>query len=188
MNETKSMNESYPRAVFSGDIITVTKDQEIPKALERLMESDAHILGFDTETKPAFKKGESYRVSLLQLSTDKVAVLFRLHYLHEFSQIKEIFENENIVKTGVAIRDDIKSLQQLFKFTPNAFVELATVAKESGLKNMGLKGMTEEALGETLSKKAKLTNWQAKELTEEQKVYAATDAWIGRKLYIKLVK
>lgn len=188
MNETKTMSESYPRAVFSGDIITVLKDQDIPAALERLIESDTHILGFDTETKPAFKKGESYRVSLLQLSTDKVAVLFRLHYLQDFSQIKEIFENDKIVKTGVAIRDDIKSLQQLFKFTPQSFVELADVAKKLGLKNMGLKGMTEEALGETLSKKAKLTNWQARELTKEQEVYAATDAWIGRKIYMKLVE
>lgn len=94
MNETKSMNESYPRAVFSGDIITVTKDQEIPKALERLMESDAHILGFDTETKPAFKKGESYRVSLISSQRIKwpfylgCITYMSLHKLKRFLKMK----------------------------------------------------------------------------------------------------
>lgn len=187
MNDTKTNQITYPRATFNGTIITVTQDSEIFEACQKLINSEK-VIGFDTETKPAFKKGESYKVSLLQLSTDEVAVLFRLHYLNDFSEIKKIFEDPGIVKTGVAIRDDIKSLQKLFPFKANNFVELADVAKEKGLKNFGLKGMTEEVLNETLSKKAKLTNWQARELTYEQLVYAATDAWIGKKLYEALTK
>lgn len=185
MNDKSTLAPIYDKASFSGEIITVNQNKDIFAACQKLLDSDG-ILGFDTETKPAFRKGEVYKVSLLQLSTDSVAVLFRLHYINDFSVIKEIFENKDLIKAGVAIRDDIKALQKLFPFTPTNFIELADVAKQKELKNFGLKGMTEEVLGLTLSKKAKLSNWQAKDLNEEQNLYAATDAWIGRQLYLKL--
>lgn len=170
-----------PKAQFPGTVITVEKDEEIAPALEFLKNLD-HV-GFDTETKPAFKKGESYKVSLLQLASEEHAVLFRLHYLQDFSLIKAYLENEGIKKIGVAIRDDIKSLQKIFPFEPKNFIELADMAKSSNLKNFGLKGMTEEVLKHTLSKKAKLSNWEAPVLRPDQLRYAATDAWVGLELY-----
>lgn len=181
MNDKSELTPIFERAQFQGKIITITKDEEIAPALTLI--SNEKIIGFDTETKPAFRKGESYRVSLLQLSSENYALLFRLHYLKDFSALSIFFEDTSITKTGVAIRDDIKSLQKLFHFTPHSFVELQEVAKHKALKNMGLKGMTEEVLGKTLSKKAKLSNWEARELNQEQILYAATDAWIGRKLF-----
>lgn len=184
MNDKLDPAPNYPKAQFSGKIITITKDEEILPAMEFIR--GERIIGFDTETKPAFKKGEFYHVSLLQLATDDYALLFRLHFLKEFSSVKILFEDKSIIKTGVAIRDDIKALQKLFHFAPHGFVELSDIAKERNMKNFGLKGMTEEALGLTLSKKAKLSNWEAHDLKSEQLQYAATDAWIGRKLYEKL--
>ena len=88
---------------------------------------------------------------------------------------------------GVAIRDDLKLLQKSFSFIPQSFVELQELAKVKGLGNFGLKGMTEEVLGAALSKRSKLTNWEASVLSEEQQMYAATDAWVGQAIYRKLM-
>jgi ribonuclease D len=171
----------YTRISFEGKIHLIQNDLELEKILPELMA--AVELGFDTETRPSFKKGQVYKVALLQLATAEKAYLIRLHGITQFEGLKKIFENEACVKTGVAIRDDLKSLQKLFTFEPKNFTELQTLAKDIGLKNFGLKGMTEEVLEATLSKGPKTTNWENYSLTEKQLLYAATDAWIGLKLY-----
>lgn len=182
--DKNSDQSNFVRAQFPGEIIMINHDDEIKDALE-LIKGESFI-GFDTETKPSFKKGEYYQVSLLQLATADYALLFRLHSLKKFSMLTEFFEQESILKIGVAIRDDVKALQKLFPFTARGFVELADMAKDLNLKNFGLKGMTEEVLDLTLSKRAKLSNWESKELKQDQLIYAATDAWIGREIYIAL--
>jgi len=186
MNDKLDSASNFKRAQFQGEILSVKKDEDIPMALEKL--KGKKVIGFDTETKPSFKKGEFYHVSLLQLASDDCALLFRLHYLKDFSLIKALFEDDSYVKAGVAIRDDIKGLQKIFEFTPKNFIELSDIAKIKKLKNFGLKGMTEEVLNLTLSKRAKLSNWEASELKNDQIHYAATDAWIGRELYLALTK
>jgi ribonuclease D len=184
MNDKLNDQNIYVRAAFPGEIITINHDREIADAL-KLLGSES-LIGFDTETKPAFKKGEIYQVSLLQLATPEFALLFRLHSLEDFSLLKIFFEDECIKKIGVAIRDDIRSLQKTFPFEARGFVELSEMAKIHQLKNFGLKGMTEEVLNLTLSKRAKLSNWESQILKNDQKLYAATDAWIGREIYIAL--
>lgn len=184
MNDKIDPTTQYVKAQFPGEIILINKDDEIAPALD-LIKGES-LIGFDTETKPAFKKGEVYSVSLLQLATTEHALLFRLHTLKDFSLLTKFFEDESIVKVGVAIRDDIKGLQKLFPFQARGFIELADMAKERGLKNFGLKGMTEEVLALTLSKRAKLSNWESSSLKNDQKLYAATDAWIGREIYVAL--
>jgi ribonuclease D len=181
MNDKLDPAQIFPKAQYPGTIITIVRDEDISNALDLIR--GERLVGFDTETKPAFKKGESYKVSLLQLASDSHALLFRLHYLKDFSMLKMFFEDTSITKAGVAIHDDIKALQKLFHFAPHGFVELAEIAKQKNLKNFGLKGMTEEVLQLTLSKKAKLSNWEASELKSDQLHYAASDAWIGKKLY-----
>lgn len=184
MNDKLKTPTNYIKARFPGKIITVTNDGEVSSALSLFL--DQQIIGFDTETKPSFKKGEYHHVSLLQLATEDFAILFRLQFLKNFLPIQQFFEKETVLKAGVAIRDDIRALQKLFPFTPLGFIELADIAKKKGLKNFGLKGMSEEVLNLTLSKKAKLSNWEASDLKLEQLQYAATDAWIGRKIFEKL--
>lgn len=173
-----------PRIAFGGKIHLIKSDAELQAVKSDLLESTA--FGFDTETRPSFKKGEIHKVALLQLATETDAYVIRLHYLHDFSLIKAIFENEEVLKVGVAIRDDLKTLQKTFTFTPRYFTELQSVAKEKGMKNFGLKGMTEEVLQKALSKGPKLTNWEMRELSTAQIMYAATDAWIGLLLYKNL--
>ncbi len=172
---------AFPRALFNGQIRLICNNSELSAVASDL--KSIQQFGFDTETKPSFKKGEIYQVSLLQLSTEDVAYLIRLKYITQFEILKNIFENSNVVKVGVAIRDDIKQLKKLFNFEAQNFIELQDLAKAKGLENFGLKGMAEEVLKTTISKGSKLTNWEAFELTDQQLKYAATDAWIGLKLY-----
>jgi ribonuclease D len=185
--KTLEMPEAMEAPIsFSGKIHLINNDHDL-ESIRPSLEA-ALQLGFDTETRPSFKKGEVFKVALLQLSTDSDAYLIRLHFIHRFEILKKIFEREDILKVGVAIRDDLKLLQKAFSFTPKNFVELQELAKAKGLKNFGLKGMTGEVLNQTLSKGPKLTNWEAPTLTERQQLYAATDAWIGLKLFHEIEK
>ena len=182
-----SENPTRPTAKFisfPGTIHLIKSDLELAK----IELGSIREIGFDTETRPSFKKGEVYNVALLQLATDTDAYLIRLHFITQFQLIKNILENPEITKAGVAIRDDLKILQKTFSFVPQGFVELQDLAKKKGLQNFGLKGMTEEVLNAPLTKGPKLTNWEASTLTPEQQMYAATDAWVGLAIYRKLVR
>ncbi|PIS10166.1 MAG: histidine kinase [Bdellovibrio sp. CG10_big_fil_rev_8_21_14_0_10_47_8] len=169
---------------FPGKIHLINNDRELALVTQDLI--SVKELGFDTETKPSFKKGEVHKVALLQMSTDQDAFLLRLHSITQFDSVVEVFENPEVLKVGLAIRDDLKQLQKVFKFSPKNFVELQDIAKAQGLKNFGLKGMAEEVLNARLSKGPKLTNWEARSLSDQQLMYAATDAWIGLHLFRRL--
>lgn len=144
------------------------------------------VLGFDTETRPSFQRGQNYPVSLLQLAGANKVFLFRVLQFKIPNELLDVLENPAIVKAGVAIRDDIKGLQKLAPFNPAGFIELATLSDKAGIGHNGLRGIAATVLGGKMSKKAKLTNWQTKTLNPEQIVYAATDAWVGREIYLKL--
>lgn len=184
MEEQPKKIENKPIS-FPGKIHLVTNDKELAFVLPELRL--VKQFGFDTETRPSFVKGDVFKVALLQLSSETDAYLIRLHGITQFQGIISLFEDPEVLKVGVAIRDDLKTLQKTFKFTPQNFVDLQDIAKTKGLKNFGLKGMTEEVLLATLSKGPKLTNWEARVLTEPQLKYAATDAWIGLILFKKLM-
>lgn len=176
--------EPLPVISFPGKIHLIQSDQELAQVAGHLR--SAEVFGFDTETRPSFRKGEVYNVALLQLATEQNAFLVRLHGVHQVQILVELFENSNVIKVGAAIRDDLKSLQKKIKFTPRQFIELQDLAKAKGLKNFGLKGMTAEVLRGMLHKGPKTTNWEAPDLTNRQLIYAATDAWVGLKLFEKL--
>lgn len=178
--EKEQINE-LPPLNFTGKVHLITKDSEVAKAVDDL--KSQKTLGFDTESKPSFKKGEVHPVSLLQLATPSDVYLFRLNYLKLPTEVTEILADESITKVGVAIRDDIKDLRKLSAFEPAGFVELADLAKEKGIIHQGLRGITAVVTGEAMNKKAKLTNWEAKNLTEAQLLYAAIDAWASLKSY-----
>jgi ribonuclease D len=144
------------------------------------------FLGFDTETKPSFKKGENNYVSLLQLSSADRAFLFRLNKIGLPPCLLDIMEDENIKKIGVAIKDDISALQKHALFTPNGFVDLQNIVKDFGIKSKSLKKLAGLILGFNISKRQRLSNWEKDALTEAQIKYAATDAWVCHLIYHKL--
>jgi ribonuclease D len=173
-----------PLIQFEGKINLVESREDYLASIKYL--SKQTLLGFDTETKPAFKKGEYNEVALLQLSTKDHAFLFRLNKIGLGNALKGILENPEIQKIGVAIRDDIKSLQKLNHFIPGGFVELQDHVKTFGIQDFSLKKISAIVLGCRISKSQRVTNWEAMELTEAQQIYAATDAWISHRIYESL--
>jgi ribonuclease D len=173
-----------PLIQFEGNITLVESKDEYMASIDYL--SGQKILGFDTETKPAFKKGVVNEVALLQLSTKDRAFLFRLNKIGLPNGLKGILENPGIQKIGVAIRDDIKGLQKLNYFKPGGFVELQELVKGYGIQDFSLKKLSAIVLGYRISKSQRITNWEAPELSEAQQIYAATDAWISHRIFESL--
>lgn len=182
---SKEEINQLPLYQFKGNVELIDLEEDALKAIEGL--KNEKILGFDTETRAAFKKGERYDVSLLQLATGTHAYLFRLNKLPIIQGLADILADPNIVKAGVAVRDDIKALKKLIPFSESNFVDLAEVAKEQKIKNFGLRALTAICLNKRLSKKAKVSNWERQELTSEQINYAACDAVVGFEVYEKLL-
>ena len=173
-----------PLIQFEGKITLVESKEDYLEAIGYL--SKQKMLGFDTETKPAFKKGVVYEVALLQLASKDRAFLFRLNKIGFPNGLKNILENPDIEKIGVAIRDDIKALQKLNNFKPGGFVELQERVKDYGIQDFSLKKLSAIVLGYRISKAQRVTNWEALELSDAQQIYAATDAWISHRIYESL--
>lgn len=175
---------NYPLSCYEKEIIIIDSDDKVEAAVQEL--SKESQLGFDTETRPSFKKGKSYSVALLQLGTEERVFLFQLQKLSKLKPIAQLLANEDVVKAGVAIHDDIKSLQKKMLFLPGGFVELQEKVKDFGIENFGLRRLPPLLLGFRISKNQQLSNWEAKRLTESQMRYAATDAWVSLLIYKKL--
>ncbi len=171
---------------FEGRIYMVDTIEKFYDVLPSLRKHK--ILGFDTETKPSFKKGKIHVVSLLQLSSANEAFLFRLNMIGLPAELAEILSNQGVIKTGAAIHDDIKLLQVRRKFQPGGFVELQTLVGNYGIKDLGLKKLAAIVLGFKISKRQQVTNWDAQNLTDLQIIYAATDAWICYEIYQTLIR
>ena len=174
-----------PLSSFEGTIHVIEQQEALDQALKYL--NNQTIIGFDTETRPAFKKGQVFPVSLLQLATSDQAFLFRINKLGLPAGLIKILASPNIVKAGAAIRDDIKILQRIVHFKPSGFIELQDLVKSYGIENYSLKKLSAIVLGFRISKSQRLTNWDADELTEPQLIYGATDAWVSGEIYKKLL-
>ena len=144
------------------------------------------VLGFDTETRPSFKRGVSYNVALLQLSTEDTSWLIRLNKVPMSDGLANILTDSNILKAGVAIRDDVKILQRHRMFVPGGFVDLQNMARAAGFEDFSLKKLAAHILGVRISKRQRLSNWEASELTMAQAHYAATDSWISLLIYLQM--
>ena len=171
-----------PFISFKGQIYLCDNEKKINDAAKELKKEK--IIGFDTETKPSFKKGEYFSPSLLQLASAKTVYLIHLKKSSITSPIIKIFEDKNIIKTGVAIQRDILDLKKVTSFDSQNFIELSEIAKENGVENLGLRSLTALFFGSKLSKKEQVSNWARNKLTDSQIKYAATDAWISRELYV----
>jgi ribonuclease D len=169
---------------FEGEIFLIDSIEKFYSVLPRLKKSK--LLGFDTETKPSFKKGRKNKVSLIQLADDKTAFLIRINKIGIPEKIAEILSDPGIVKCGVAIHDDIKVLSGIRKFNPEGFVDLQPFVKNYGIDSSGLKKLAAIVLGFRISKRQQVTDWDSDILSEAQLVYAATDAWVCYQIYKKL--
>ena len=169
------------RVIFPGRIIVVLNEREADKAVDYLL--NAELLGFDTETKPSFRKGHQNTVALLQVSTNDTCFLFRLHRTGLCPSIKKLLETTEVRKIGLSWHDDILSLKKCGEFQPQGFIDLQDHMKELGIEDTGLAKLYANIFGQRISKREQLSNWEADVLSEKQKAYAATDAWACVMLY-----
>ncbi len=179
--------EKLEFASFPGRIIVIDAvGAEFNRAIAYLRSQK--VIGFDTETRPTFTPAQPrYNVSLLQLSGADRAYLFRVNKIGMHRRLCNLLASEKIIKVGAAIHDDIRGLQKLHGFQPAAFVDLQKIGWEWGIRDKAVKKMAAIILGFRISKTQQLSNWEADALSESQQKYAATDAWVCREMYLKLL-
>ncbi len=182
---SKEELRDFPVEKFEGRIVLIDHEEDVYKAVEELRR--CKLIGFDTETRPTFKKGIRHKVALLQLSTAETAYLFRINRTGLPGVLAELLSDPKICKTGVAITDDIKGLKEWRDFEAGGFVELQNMVKEYGIISAGLKKLAAIILGFSISKRQQVTNWENNQLSDAQLVYAATDAWVCHRIYTSLL-
>ena len=174
-----------PLKAYTGAIHLIDSDAKLGPAVCALAKEK--VLGFDTETKPAFKVGESYPPAIIQLAASDAVYIFQLRHIRSYEPLAVILSDHNVVKAGIAIRDDIIKLKSVFSHGSAGFVELAKMASDAGIKNAGIRGLAALLFGFRISKRSKISSWNASTLTRSQIVYAATDAWVCREIYFALL-
>lgn len=184
VNITHEEINELPLGAYDGKVVVITHAQKLPKAFAEI--SEHAVVGFDTETRPAFVKGQQYKVALMQIALPEKVFLIRLQQTGITPEMIAFLEDDKIQKAGVALRDDIKALQKLKRFKPGGVMELADMAKAAGLQVESVKKLCGLLLGFRISKSAQTSNWESETLNEKQISYAATDAWVCLKIYERL--
>ena len=182
----KDVVRELPVAQTDCEIEVIDSANEVATAVDCLMQEE--VVGFDTETKPSFTHGKSNKIALMQISTAKKCFLFRLQMIGKSEALKNFLENEKIKKIGLALHGDLRNLRVWDKFTPKNFIDLQKIVIQYGIEELGLQRIYAIIFGKKISKSQQLSNWEAKILNQAQQIYAATDAWACREIYLKLIE
>jgi ribonuclease D len=168
---------------YEGEVRLVTT----PADLERAAADFAveRVVGFDTETRPAFRAGERYPPALVQVACARAVYLFQLARLDCSAVLAALLGQAATVKAGVGLGDDLRQLRELFAFTPAAIVDLGALARRHGVERSSVRALAALFLGIRIPKGTKTSNWAARRLSPAQIAYAATDAWACRELYLR---
>ena len=180
--------EKLEYASFPGKIYVIDSvGAEFNRAIAYLRSQK--VIGFDTETRPTFTPSQPrYGVALLQLSGPDKAFLFRVNCMGMHRRLCNLLASDKVIKVGAAIHDDIKGLQRLREYAPAGFVDLQKIVWEWGIRDKSVKKMAAIIMGIRISKSQQLSNWEAERLSDAQALYAATDAWVCREMYLKLMR
>ncbi len=169
------------------DVRMVRSDADADCAMAALLAMD--VIGFDTESKPTFVKGEvSTGPHLVQLATDSAAYLFqigeRANAAHS-SVLKAVLESPAIMKVGFGLSDDIKRLHSKLGISTANVLDLSTALRTNKRDTLGAKTAVARFFGKKLQKSKKITttNWALPRLTEKQILYAADDAHVALLVY-----
>ncbi len=177
----KEAVNQLPPVQYNGGIQVIDTIDKARVALREL--TRARMVGFDTETRPSFRKGHLHKVALMQLATDDYCFLFRLNKLGVFDLLKDFLQNPDVTKIGLSVHDDFQVLGRSGEIAPEGFVELQSFVKQYAIADTSLQKIYAIVFGECISKSQRLTNWEAEELTPQQQRYAAIDAWACLRLY-----
>lgn len=179
---TKEAVSQMPREFFTGRIVLVDNHKALEKSLGYL--SALTAIGFDTETRPSFSRKKRYKMSLMQLSADDICFLIRLNKFKKIPPPLEAFlKNEAVKKIGLSLRDDFHGLHSLTDISPSNFIDLQMYVKQFGIEDMSLRKIYAILFGKKISKRERLSNWEAEHLTGSQQHYAALDAWACLRIY-----
>ena len=180
--------EKLEYASFPGKIYVIDSvGAEFNRAIAYLRSQK--VIGFDTETRPTFTPSQPrYGVALLQLSGPDKAFLFRVNCMGMHRRLCNLLASDKVLKVGAAIHDDIKGLQRLRDYVPAGFVDLQKIVCEWGIRDKSVKKMAAIIMGIRISKSQQLSNWEAEKLSDAQAMYAATDAWVCREMYLRLMR
>lgn len=181
---TKEEIAAFKNEEFKGRIFEIEHRENVNEAIRYLFGFSR--LGFDTETRPSFRKGNSHGVSLIQLATDDSCFLFRLNKIGFPAPLIRLLSNPSILKIGLSLRDDFSSMGRRLEFVPAGFLDIQNIVKEHDIDDISLQKVYALLFGKKISKNQRLSNWDAYLLTESQKKYAALDAWACLKIYEKL--
>lgn len=182
----KEYIKDLPLVSFPGKIITVNSEREADKAVPFLLSKD--ILGVDTETRPSFKKGQQHKVSLLQVATEDICFLFRLNYIGMVTPVISLLSNTDVPMVGLSWHDDLAALQKRMEFKPGLFIDIQDIIGDIGIEDKSLQKLYANIFKQKISKRQRLTNWDADVLSDKQMSYAATDAWACVRLYKEILK
>ena len=176
-----------PRVAFEGEIIVVQNNDQLKQCVSELVKESE--IGFDTESKPAFKRGQYFPISLIQLSTLTKAFIIQRKFV-DIKYIRPIFESEKIKKIGIALHEDLRKMRTELDldYDVAGFVDLSAIARKKGIIQIGARSLSARYLKQTISKSAQTSNWAKKDLTSKQLTYAATDSWICLRIYPHLIK
>lgn len=180
----KEYIKDLPLVSFPGKIITVNSEREADKAVPFLLSKD--ILGVDT--RPSFKKGQQHKVSLLQVATEDVCFLFRLNYIGMVTSVISLLSNTDVPMVGLSWHDDLAALQKRMEFKPGLFIDIQDIIGDIGIEDKSLQKLYANIFKQKISKRQRLTNWDADVLSDKQMSYAATDAWACVRLYKEILK
>ena len=185
-NITNEELMTLPLYAYDGEVVCVDTLEKFYQVKDELFLEP--LWGFDTETKPCFKKGASNRtnVALLQLSSREKTYIFRLSIIGMPKELCDFLSSDRFTKIGLSSRDDIKGLQKLTSFKPAGFIDLQSIAPDYGIEEKSLRKMAAIVLGFRISKAQQLSNWESETLNEKQIRYAATDSWVTRQIYVRL--
>ncbi len=182
---TKDEIQELPIETFDGEIIVIDRIEDVAAAVEYLRQFD--IIGFDTETKPVFKKNTIHKVALMQLSTLDKCFLFRLNLINYPDLLDELICSKDVVKVGLSLRDDFAALRQRSECPPLNFRDLQNIVQDYGIKDLSLQKIYAILFHKKISKNQRLSNWESKTLKPSQQMYAAIDAWACLKIYNFLI-
>jgi len=183
---SKEQVNALPVISFPGDILVVDAEDKVDGAVADLMRNP--VIGFDTETRPSFRKGRVYKVALMQLSTIDRCYLFRLNMIGMPRALCSLIEDESITKVGLSIHDDFHVMHRSGEFEPRGFVDLQDMVHDYAISDISLQKIYAIIFGGKISKAQRLTNWEADKLSVAQQKYAALDAWACLKIYRYLLE
>lgn len=166
-------------------VVLVNSPELAGQAEVALMAGDA--IGFDTESKPTFLKGEvSTGPHLVQLATDERAYLFPVVRRTAAPELRRILESTAVLKVGFGLGNDRSALLSRLDIRLDPVLDLGEVLRGEGHRGtVGAKVAVAHFFGQKFqkSKKVGTSNWASARLNERQLLYAANDAHVALRLY-----